>query len=292
MGLFDLIPGVRDLPTPLRFLLVIIVVGGLVWFAVPAVLAILPQALPGQLGILLIGLMIGIVAVAVQRAGKTSAPPSPKRMIQPYLAGGGRDEPNGGGEAAAPKRISRQIKTRLALGSVVAGSLVAFGFALAVHWPWLQAENDRLEPISRVLIWLGDAAALLWLIWFGVKYSILGHHLPDTQYGDPEFRYLLVTLLVAFGIDIAITVSAVYDEDAGRERATQSAGDIVAGRPTANGELAYILCRFQDQDGVWHKSHLQVGLSDQPLATRKAIQQGMFPLPVRVRYDPHWPPRY
>jgi hypothetical protein len=30
MGLFDLIPGIRDLPTPLRLLLLMIVVGGLV----------------------------------------------------------------------------------------------------------------------------------------------------------------------------------------------------------------------------------------------------------------------
>jgi hypothetical protein len=38
MGLFDLIPGIRDLPTPLRLLLVIIVVGGLVWFVVSLML--------------------------------------------------------------------------------------------------------------------------------------------------------------------------------------------------------------------------------------------------------------
>jgi hypothetical protein len=37
MGLFDLIPGIRDLPTPLRLLLLIIVVGGLVWFTVPLI---------------------------------------------------------------------------------------------------------------------------------------------------------------------------------------------------------------------------------------------------------------
>ena len=37
MGLFDLIPGIRDLPTPLRFLLLILVVGGLVWLIVPLI---------------------------------------------------------------------------------------------------------------------------------------------------------------------------------------------------------------------------------------------------------------
>jgi hypothetical protein len=38
MGLFDLIPGVRDLPTPLRLLLLIVVVGGLVWIIIPLIL--------------------------------------------------------------------------------------------------------------------------------------------------------------------------------------------------------------------------------------------------------------
>jgi tRNA(Ile2) C34 agmatinyltransferase TiaS len=35
MGLFDLVPGVRDLPTPLRLLLLIIVVAGLCLIVVP-----------------------------------------------------------------------------------------------------------------------------------------------------------------------------------------------------------------------------------------------------------------
>lgn len=37
MGLFDLIPGIRDLPTPFRLLLLILVIGTLVWFIVPLV---------------------------------------------------------------------------------------------------------------------------------------------------------------------------------------------------------------------------------------------------------------
>jgi hypothetical protein len=35
MGLFDLIPGVRDLPGTLRLLLLIVVVGAIVWLIVP-----------------------------------------------------------------------------------------------------------------------------------------------------------------------------------------------------------------------------------------------------------------
>ena len=76
-----------------------------------------------------------------------------------------------------------------------------------------------------------------------------------------------------------------------RPGAVRVAGNIVGGRPTVSGEKAYLVCRFQDQNGAWHDSHLQVGLAGQPPAIQDAIRQGRFPLPVAVSYDPHWPPR-
>jgi hypothetical protein len=188
--------------------------------------------------------------------------------------------------------MNSHVKIRLMVGLAVLATLFAFGTGLFVHWPWLQAEQDRLEPGWRILIWFADAVALLWAIWFGVNYSVLGRPLPDARSGDPEFRYLLITFLVAFGAEAAITTVTAYEELAGPERALQVAGQIVGGRPTMNGHKAYLLCRFQDRDGVWHESHLQVGLWGQPPAIRDAIQQGRLPLPVIVNYDPHWPPRY
>jgi hypothetical protein len=187
--------------------------------------------------------------------------------------------------------MNAHVKIRLLVGLAVLATLLAFGGGLFVHWPWLRAEQDRLEPAWQILIWFADAVALLWVVWFGVNYGILGRPLPGARSGDPEWRYLLASFLVAFGFDAAITVATAAEEGAAPARALQVAGQVVGGRPTVNGRKAYLLCRFQDQAGAWHESHLQVGLSDQPPAVQDAIRRGQFPVPVLVNYDPHWPRR-
>jgi len=182
-------------------------------------------------------------------------------------------------------------RIRLLLGLSVVATLCAFGVSFWLHWPWLRGEHDRLEPAYRVLIWSGDTATLLWLVWFGIRYSILRYPLPKAAGGDAETRYLVASLLVAFGIDLAITAITAYDEETGRRRALQVQGQIVGGRPTVNGHKAYIACRFQDQAGVWRESHLQVVLPNQPQGVRNAVQVGRLPVPVLVSYDPQWPQR-
>jgi hypothetical protein len=187
--------------------------------------------------------------------------------------------------------MTPHAKIRRLVGLAVLATLSAFGTGLFVHWPWLRAEQDRLEPVWRLLIWCADAVALLWVVWFGVAYGLLGRPLPDARSGDPEWWYLLASFLVAFGCDAAITVATAVEEETGPARAVQVAGQVVGGRPTVNGRKAYLLCRFQDGAGAWHESHLQVGLWDQPPAFRDALRQGQFPLPVLVNYDPQWPQR-
>src|SRR5262245_20129842 len=187
--------------------------------------------------------------------------------------------------------MKRSVKIRLLLGLAVIATLLAFSVGLFVHWPWLRAEHDRLTPAWSILIWCADAAALLWVIWFGVNHSILGQVLPDAQSGDPEFRYLLASLFVAFAVDVATTAATAYNEQAGGRRAIQAAGQIVGGRPTRNGRKAYLVCRFQDRNRVWHEGHLQVRLLNQPPAVQDDLRQGRLPVPVVVRYDPYWPPR-
>src|SRR5581483_3349112 len=121
-------------------------------------------------------------------------------------------------------------------------TLLVLGFGLFVHWPWLQAEHDRLEPARRILIWSADAAALWWFVWFGVRYGFLGRPIPDALSREWESRSLLAGLLVAFGVDLAITAVTAWDEETGPARALPAAGQIVGGRPTVNGHKAYVVC--------------------------------------------------
>jgi hypothetical protein len=188
--------------------------------------------------------------------------------------------------------MGSQTKTRRLLSIIVGATLLAFVFSLWVHWPWLEAEHSRLEPATRMLIWSGDVAALLWFVWFGVRYCLLGHPLPDTFPGDAERRYVLVSLLGAIAIDVAISGITAYHEVSGENRKKVIVpGEIIGGRPTINGVQAYIVCRFLDSGGVLHESHHQVRLEDQPLPIREAIRLARFPIPVHISYDHDWPQR-
>lgn len=185
------------------------------------------------------------------------------------------------------------VKIRIILILIVTLTLLAVGFSLFVHWPWLRAESDRLEPASRVLIWFGDVTALLWMIWFGIRYGLAGRSLPEAPLtlDDRERKYFLATLIVAFTLDAAITGLTAYDEASGKARALQVAGQIIEGESTKNEKKAYILCGFEDQNRKRYESHLQVSLTDQPSPVRDAILRGRYPLTVQVSYDPDWPQR-
>jgi hypothetical protein len=182
-------------------------------------------------------------------------------------------------------------KTRQLLGRLVVATLLALGFGLWVHWPWLWAEHQRLEPIYRALIWSGDAAAFIGLIWFWTRYCLLALPPPDTDSEPIVSRCLWLSLFAALWLDITITVLTAGQEQVGQEQAIEVQGAIIVGRPTMNGEKAYVTCRFWGEDQSWHESYHQIGLVDQPPPVRQAIQAGQFPLPTRIAYDPRWPAR-
>jgi hypothetical protein len=187
--------------------------------------------------------------------------------------------------------MGSRTKARWLLSILVATTLLAFGIGLWIHWPWLRAEQHRLEPVSGVLIWSGDAAAFFWFVWFGILHCLLGYPLPDVSSRDVEFRYLLVSLLGAIAVDVAITGFTAYHELSAKRRTVRVRGEIVDGRPTVNEKKAYLVCRFRDRQGVWHESHHQVGLADQPPPIQDALRQGRFPVPALLSYDRDWPQR-
>lgn len=166
------------------------------------------------------------------------------------------------------------------------------GFSIWCHWPWLVVEHYRLEPMKAVLIWFGDIAVLLWCIWFTLRFCLLGYPLPSNpDNAVRKGRYVLVSLLVALGIDLTITVLTTIEEANGGAKAEATAGQIVEGRATVNKKKAFLHCRFQDTNGLWQDGWLQVGIRDQPAPVQQAIQAGQFPIPVTIRYDPSWPSR-
>jgi hypothetical protein len=180
------------------------------------------------------------------------------------------------------------FRIRAILGLAVLATLLAFGSCLAVHWPWLRAEHDRLEPAWGLLIWSADVASLLLLIWFGIKYSVLGRVLPDAPSANREFRHVLIGLTLAIVVDLVITAIAGYKEFVAEERAVRAAGQIVGGRLSVNGSVGYVECQFQDENGASHHGRVQIWMGSQPSVAGNAIRQSAFPIPVRLRYDPEW----
>jgi hypothetical protein len=180
-------------------------------------------------------------------------------------------------------------RVRLQLGLGVLAALGAVAIGVWVHWPWLRAEHGRLPPTLAAGIWAADAVAILWLIWFGVRYAVIGWARP-ADCGATSRRAVAAGLVLAMGIDLGSALVVAAGEMAGRERAVMTPGEIVGGRPTANWEKAYVQCRFQTPDGALHETWLQVRLTGQPAAVQ-AVAGRQFPIPVRVWYDPDWPPR-
>lgn len=176
---------------------------------------------------------------------------------------------------------------RRALGLTVIAALVALATALGVHWPWLRAEHARLTPVLAAGLWAADGLALAGLLWVGLWYAALGRPAPPAR----SRLALAAAVAAALAVDLVSAVAVAHDEVAGWDRSVAVPGEIVGGRPTANGQKAYLMCRFQSPDGAWHQGELQVRLSDQPPAIRAAVAGGQFPIPVTVRYDPEWPPR-
>jgi hypothetical protein len=190
------------------------------------------------------------------------------------------------GDGVGPMQLNPRVRRRVGLG--VVGALMALAGALWIHWPWLRAEHARLPPTLAAGMWVADGLAVAGLIWFGVRYAVLGR---PGRPSRPSRLALAIGLVLTMGVDLAAGLAVAAGEVAGRDRAVATAGQIIGGRPTVNGEKAYLRVGFQDANGAWRESELQVRLADQQAPIQAAVAGGQFPIPVSVHYDPDWPPR-
>jgi hypothetical protein len=183
-------------------------------------------------------------------------------------------------------RRSRQIAL------LVLGTLFLLALGVWGNWPWLTIEHARLEPLQAWLLWAADGTAVAWAVWFGLWYGLLGKPVPTGPVAGRTFWWVLLTLLVGLVVDAAVTAVSAYREETGRERAVAAPrAELTGGRTSLNGDLAYVECRFQDQNGNWHESLMSLSLNRHPPALGAAIRAGQFPIPVQIKYDPDWPPR-
>jgi hypothetical protein len=170
----------------------------------------------------------------------------------------------------------------------------AAGVALWCHWPFLAREHARLEPWKSVLVWSSDAVAALAFVWFGLTYLLLGRPLPVGP--DPGGRFdcghvlLIAAFALSLGCDGLVSWWIVADEEAARARAQVAVGEIVGCRRPTRAGNTWLHCRFTDARGDCYDAELAVGGLGEPEAARR-LRLGLFPIPVRIAYDPDWPDR-
>ena len=174
----------------------------------------------------------------------------------------------------------------------VLGTLGLLAVGVGGNWPWLVTEVTRLDPAHRVLIWAGEGTALLWVLWAGLWYGVLGRPPRPTGLGRAGLVWVAVTLGVGMAADVATTALSAYQEAEGKGRAVAAVrAELTDGRTSANGEYAYVSCRFQDRQGAWHDSRIDLQLVGHRPALDVAVRAGQYPIPADVTYDPEWPPR-
>ena len=191
-----------------------------------------------------------------------------------------------------------------ALG-VLAG-LACAGLVLGL-WgflPYFVLEHRRLEPWKGALIWAGDAIALGWFLRFLTEHLVQGRPLRSWLWGsfkhEKEWQLALGSLLVGLGLDLALTLSLMHEDQAAFAGAVMVEGQADAVKeslhPVRNHYELHVA--YQDRDGGQHEGRFLV---EEPAAsgfppavpalTVNALRDGRVPFAVRVSYDPFWPDR-
>ena len=174
----------------------------------------------------------------------------------------------------------------------VLGTLGLLAVGVGGNGPWLATEMTRLDPGHRVLIWAGEGTALVWVVWAGLWYGVLGHPPRPTGLGRTGLIWVIVTLSIGMAADVATTVLSADQEREGKGRAVAARrAELTDGRTSVNREYAYVSCRFQDQRGGWHDSRIDLQLTGHRPALDAAVRAGRYPIAVEITYDPEWPPR-
>jgi hypothetical protein len=170
--------------------------------------------------------------------------------------------------------------------------LAVLAFTLYVNRAWLIEEHRRMEPWRIACIWLNDATAVFWYLWFGLRYALLGR---SPQPRSWELPLVLVTSGLSLAIDLAITFDEMRHEQERFAAARETDGWIVAAEPMelCRGDVKrYTLtARYADAAGATHELTYTMGSSFVPRDLKGQLAAGGFPIPVRMSYDPDWPPR-
>jgi hypothetical protein len=176
-------------------------------------------------------------------------------------------------------------------------------------WPVLLESHQRVPWWKIPLIWVSDLVSLAVFARAFVVHGCLARPLrnvPLQQAGWGE-RWPALALLVAWCLDLGLTVGAGWDEQhARRTNARVTVGQIVScyhipylaerGRPA--GRSYHFIYQYRDEAGRLYQASSSTSIDDNgrsphslPQETVQGLLEKRSPLLLRVEYDADWPGR-
>lgn len=178
--------------------------------------------------------------------------------------------------------------------------LAAFAVLVVVlAWPWLLAENYRLPRWELVLTWMAEAAAVLWFLYFFVRFAIEGE-LEAAYIGRLSHELLtqILTAIVALAGVIDLTSTFLLHDREDHLRKEAVTGTLRIERTKVYyikyGQYfhAFAWGSIIDQEGRSHTAYVYGPWKRFPRPLREPILRDRLPAEAPVLYDPNFPRRY
>ena len=111
---------------------------------------------------------------------------------------------------------------------IIAGMLLVILLAAGstyLAWPWIMSEHMRLTRLELVLTLLAEAGALIWFVYFLIKFMVTSE--TDSAFDEdiahsPGMQFLAGVVILAAAIDLGATFFFQAQSNARRKTATQS----------------------------------------------------------------------
>lgn len=193
--------------------------------------------------------------------------------------------------------------------SILAGFLLVLLLAalgVTLTWPWLLAENYRLTNLQLSLTWLAEAAALLWFLYFAIRYAFtweLESAFSESISGVNSSQWIALVVAVAFIVDLGATFVFNAQDGKARREAVPGVCRIEKVKKYSVKEVgdfdsrslvftAFSWCTLIDEEGGEQPVYYYGKSSRYSDAAKSKIERNELPADMEIVYDPAFPRRF
>ena len=197
-------------------------------------------------------------------------------------------------EAHSPGRGCLLSALSLLLLIAVVHGVLGFG-------GYLINEHRRLSHFETAALWFGDVIGLFWFLWYAIRWQlglIDSEPRPLAEARFPKAAWImLISLLVGFCAELAMTLSLRHEEYAGFQRAVPAVFVVDAIETSSGLDTGFynVKGRYEDAAGTTHRVTFYLSDLDNmakiPQRFAEAIRQKKAGLELPIVYDPHRPGR-